>query len=896
MSQQMSRNQAPNGVPSSSFLRQKSSITVPVAATATSAAISTNDKSSTLDSATYPFPSTRTFSILGGSSVDVIRNELLRRGWLENRDEWSNAWSLQWSILGRVITHGTLAPWQVVNHFQRAHVITSKFGLCHNIHSARYYDADVKEFFPSCHPLHLHDREDIAEFHLQFRRQACSNIIKRFQHAWRVEQQIGQATRAEDAAERSSTVSSSASISPLPLSTFTPRIMQLCLIGLQEYLRSLTFQIDGLDNDLPIFTSTPPSTSTTSKKKSKNDSVGDDAASHNMIEYANLTDAEWSEIEQLSEQIENDESQRMAARSRANQQVPSSSSSPSPSPSMSPSSNPSLSPSSEFGNHCENGALENDDQEDEQEDEEEIDADKIDQDDTDVVMNQPSTPSLPTDHDSDQLSISVSPLPTDSDISTSHDAAERSVANWTYLNRTPLPLADLYDHFVVLLASLRQHEPQHVSLSHPDAVHNLWIIKPGGLSRGRGIELVNSMAQVMAILKGGGRWVIQRYIERPLVVFRKKFDIRQWVLLTNFNNVLTTWFFVQDCYFRFSSEDYTPYDRDTIIHLTNNSIQKYSEEFDTLQFAKGNMWSSREFIQYLQQNKDQYNDTNQSSSLPSSSSSSSSPSGPSLWSSIQDRMKEIARLTVACGHEGIDLRPNSFTLFGFDYMLSADLRPWLLEVNSSPTLVGIAIPNLVESMVQALIEIVVNDKASTLSETYQERMKNEIERLKQQQQELDEKDDKPVASMQHTRSSSAAKDRPTAKSTSAPKRSQALKSTQSPSIPAPAGSVSLPFLLHDPHPIGHRVGGFEVIESSFIGVIPKTHRQQNSAHAAINTPSTTATSSVSTTSAPSSSSANSSKDEVDKKSKSSHQSSGLSVSGKAITNPNHQTVSKSRKI
>lgn len=117
---------------------------------------------------------------------------------------------------------------------------------------------------------------------------------------------------------------------------------------------------------------------------------------------------------------------------------------------------------------------------------------------------------------------------------------------------------------------------------------NIWIVKPGEVSnRGNGITVVNNIIDLNRTLKDKEKhsnglsktYIVQSYLDRPLLYNRRKFDIRHYMLITSlYGQIKGYWY--SDGYIRTSSEEFSLTDlSNSIIHLTNDAVQKHGCEY-----------------------------------------------------------------------------------------------------------------------------------------------------------------------------------------------------------------------------------------------------------------------------------------------------------------------------
>ncbi|GMH51208.1 hypothetical protein TL16_g00962 [Triparma laevis f. inornata] len=203
----------------------------------------------------------------------------------------------------------------------------------------------------------------------------------------------------------------------------------------------------------------------------------------------------------------------------------------------------------------------------------------------------------------------------------------------------------------------------------------VYILKPSASACGRGIRLIhkNNMNSVPKV----NPCIVQEYLKDPYLINGKKFDLRIYVLVTSFDPLRCYVF--QEGLARFSTKNYSMKNLNSrYAHLTNYSINKKSKNFvaptaDNNSDMEGSKWSLTALWRYLSQTV-----------------------GLQRVKKCQREVRRLITKTLIAAegevaplvHRHVKHSTSCYEVFGFDVFLDKVLRPWLIEVNISPSLMG----------------------------------------------------------------------------------------------------------------------------------------------------------------------------------------------------------------
>uniref|UniRef100_A0A0X3NPH5 Tubulin--tyrosine ligase-like protein 5 n=3 Tax=Schistocephalus solidus TaxID=70667 RepID=A0A0X3NPH5_SCHSO len=199
---------------------------------------------------------------------------------------------------------------------------------------------------------------------------------------------------------------------------------------------------------------------------------------------------------------------------------------------------------------------------------------------------------------------------------------------------------------------------------------SVYIVKPIASSRGRGIYLATNPDNIPM----DETVIVSKYISNPLLIDGFKFDLRLYVAATSYDPLII--YVYEEGLARFATVRYQFGVRNlknVCMHLTNYSVNKLNHDFvhnddaDVEDF--GNKWSLGALLRYL---RNEGKDT------------------AGLMLRIEDIIIKsflaVESPIVSACHLFQPGKNNCFELYGFDIIVDENLRPWLLEVNLSPSL------------------------------------------------------------------------------------------------------------------------------------------------------------------------------------------------------------------
>ena len=231
----------------------------------------------------------------------------------------------------------------------------------------------------------------------------------------------------------------------------------------------------------------------------------------------------------------------------------------------------------------------------------------------------------------------------------------------------------------------------------------IWIVKEVGSSCGRGISICAGAKELLRVVESMNfKCVVQKYIERPLLVRnRRKFDIRQWIVVRSLNPLVIYGF--SEFYCRLSRRvyDLSPeHYEDPAMHLCNHAVQSAASE-STIDGATSSTSRREKYQCDSMMSQAEFEEHLQSLSPP-----------VSLPATLLPQIKQASVDAVSSVTSSLSTAgKSSFEWLGLDLMVTEDMTVRLIEVNVSPD-VSQSTPitaRLVKSAVRGLLPLVLEE-------------------------------------------------------------------------------------------------------------------------------------------------------------------------------------------
>ncbi|KAE9521600.1 hypothetical protein AGLY_018004 [Aphis glycines] len=245
---------------------------------------------------------------------------------------------------------------------------------------------------------------------------------------------------------------------------------------------------------------------------------------------------------------------------------------------------------------------------------------------------------------------------------------------------------DVYAKCKYLLEKVKTYCPQH----YIDGITNTWIIKPTSNCSGHGIMLSRDLQTIKQIITEAdvlkNNYILQKYIERPLLIHTCKIDLRQWFLVTNMNPVVV-WMY-KEGYVRFCANSFSMKNMHESIHLSNVRLQMKYRKSRSQRVPEECMWDYRELQNHLRYNWYKEVSISMRKGVMQTKVIAPKKIGQEyVWDElIFPGMSESVYAVLQAAKDNSLYREKTFQLFGADFLITENFIPYLIEINSIPGL------------------------------------------------------------------------------------------------------------------------------------------------------------------------------------------------------------------